>query len=118
MVDLFVVIADRDCDRQRNTQRLGQAASADPRVAWCCAIEEVEIWMLALHRGEFATWNEVRAHCDVKEHYALPFLARRRFSGPGKGRKAAMALLGQEWRGLLQVCNELATLRETIRTLG
>ena len=114
MIDLFVVIADRDCERQKNSDRLGRAASVDPRVVWCCAIEEVEAWMLALHRAEL-NWPAVRADCDVKEHYALPFLKSRGFGGLGQGRKRAMVGLGQSWRGLLQVCDEIVALGAKIK---
>jgi hypothetical protein len=120
MVQLIVVVVDNDCDRTANRARLAHARARDPRIVTCCALEEVEIWMLALHRDVVerqsgARWPEVRANCDVKEAHALSFLQELNGAqGPGRGRKAAMRALGTRWKGLLQLCDELATLRQDI----
>lgn len=119
MVDLFVVVVDRDCNRRNNVERLRDVVGRHGKLAACCAIEEVESWMLVLHRDALgAPWPVVRADCDVKEHYAEEFLRSRGEAGPGRGRKAAMRTLGSGWRGLLDLCDEVAGLRETIRQLA
>jgi hypothetical protein len=79
------------------------------------AIEEVEVWMLALHREAFS-WNEVRAEPHPKERFALPFLAERAPKlAPGAGRVWAMRELGSHWRGLLQCCPELKELQQRVK---
>lgn len=115
MVDIFVVIVDRDCDRTNNNAKIEHAATVDPRVICCCAIEEVEVWMLALFRDQLPDWQTVRADCDVKEHFAIPLLQQLDLGGPGYGRKAAMRDLGQQWRSVLQLCTEIQSLRTAVR---
>lgn len=117
MVDVFVVVIDRDCNRQNNVERIENATRGERRIVACCAIEEVETWMLVLHRDELGTpWPQVRAECDVKETYALPFLRRHGETGPGRGRKAAMRELGTSWRGLKDLCDEVPRMGELIRS--
>lgn len=117
MERLIIVVADNDGGRGQNRAKLENAAKIDPRVVPCCAVEEVETWMLALHRDQLdARWPEVRGHADVKEAFALPFLAAQgQTHGPGRGRKAAMKAIGQGWRGLLELCPEIQDLMAAIR---
>ncbi len=117
MVDLFVLAVDRDCDREGNDGRAAQRASEHPgKLLACVARQEVEVWMLALHRDRLGVgFTDVRAECDPKERFAeqlLDDLGNR--DGPGAGRKAAMRQLAGNLRGLLAVCDELARLREDI----
>lgn len=121
MIDLFVVVIDRDGNRRNNVERLDNAVlqlnkNASPgKLVGCCAIEEVEAWLLALHRDALPNpWPVVRQDCDVKERHALPFLRQRGNGGPGQGRKEAMRELGRGWRGLQQLCDEIAVLRGQI----
>lgn len=122
MEDLFVLVVDRDCDREHNASKAAQRESDFAgKLLACVAIEEVEVWMLALHRdailekGGRVAWTEVRADCDPKERFAVPLLEQRGWStGPGKGRKRAMRELGSSWRGLLDVCDEVRELKEKI----
>lgn len=120
MTDLFVLIVDRDCNRESNAERAAALEHKhSKRMIACAAIEEVETWLLALHRSEVEAraklrWSEVRAHCDPKETFALPLLESRRSSGPGAGRKEAMRALKGQLRTLLSLCDELAELRSRI----
>lgn len=126
MFQLFLLLLDRDCNDGRrpgrnNVAMAEQRESEHPGVLLTClAVEEVEVWMLALHRDELkqtlgASWPEVREHCDPKERYAEPFLKGKGWlSTLGKGRKKAMEGLGSEWQGLLQVCPEIAELKRRI----
>jgi hypothetical protein len=117
MIDLFLLIADRDCDRFGNTAKAAARQHDHPeKLIACLAVEEVEVWMLALHRGQLeASWNEVRAECDPKERFARPFLDECGWSGlVGRGRKRAMRDLGRQWTGLVKVCPEIAELKEGI----
>ncbi len=89
------------------------------RLLACLAVEEVEVWMLALHRDALGgRWPEVRADCDPKERYADPFLREKGWlTEVGHGRKRAMRELPSRWGSLLSVCPELAELRERLRAL-
>jgi hypothetical protein len=118
MEDLFLLMIDRDCDRDRNeaaVARLEQSHAG--KLVACLAHQEVEVWMIALHRDRLDTgWSEIRAHCDPKEAFALPFVEKAGWSGlVGKGRKRAMRDLAGQWRGLLSVCPEIAELKDRIQ---
>lgn len=117
MVDLFILAIDRDCNRKKN-ESLAQARVADhpDRLLACLAVQEVEVWALALHRGELTDkWSEIRADCDPKERFWDPFIARKGWGAEvGKGRKRAMRALAGHWSGLLQVCPEIAALKAEI----
>lgn len=124
MFDLFLLLVDRDCNdgrkRGRNNVEMAKQREAENggRLLACLAIEEVEVWMLALHRDELeARWSDVREDCDPKERYADVLLKEKGWlSTVGKGRKKAMEGLGSKWQGLLQVCPELADLKQRIAT--
>lgn len=118
MIDLFLVLVDRDGDLERPAVAVAREAEHAGRLFVCLAIEEVEIWMLALHRDALgAQWAEVRSERDPKERFAVPFLAANapRLDAGG-GRAWAMRQLGAGWRGLLQVCPELQELKDRIQS--
>jgi hypothetical protein len=116
MNDLFLVMVDRDGDETRS--RIGAAREAEHqgRLFVCLAIEEVEIWMLAIHHGLLPSpWREIRTEVNVKERFAEPFLWKQVPElDPGEGRAWAMSSLGVQWRGVLQRCPEIAELRGRI----
>jgi hypothetical protein len=117
MVDLFILMVDRDCNRYKNeTKAIARKEEHPERLLACLAIEEVEVWMLWLHRDHLnAPWQEVRQHCDPKEEYAEPFLRSQGWtSRVGNGRKRAMRALGAAWDGLKKACPELAKLRDEV----
>jgi hypothetical protein len=116
MVDLFLLVVDRDCDRRGNSARAGGRESEHPDALLAClAIEEVEVWMLALHpAGSDASWQAIRDECDPKERFAAPFLSQLGRSGPGGGRKRAMRELGRNWSRLKQLCPEIAELQTRV----
>ncbi len=117
MIELFLLVVDNDCDREGNR---GKAATREAehsgRLIACLAMEEVEVWMLALHRDELdESWATIRAECDPKERYADPFLEAKGWSDlVGHGRKRAMRHLGKGWTGLLSVCPEVREFKERI----
>lgn len=116
MVDLFLLLVDRDCDRRGNSTKASARESEHARcLIACLAIEEVEVWMLALHPDAVgAPWQTVRAECDPKERFAAPALKRIGTSGPGAGRKRAMRALVGSWPRLRQLCPEIAQLQERV----
>jgi hypothetical protein len=118
MVHLFILAVDRDCDAFENTAKAVARRMEHPdRLVACLAVQEVEVWMLALHREMLPPWQEIRAECHPKERYAEPFLQQTAVNPVevGGGRKRAMAALTRgTFRGLLQVCDELRILRDEI----
>jgi hypothetical protein len=117
MEDLLILMIDRDCDRLGNTTKTATRLEEHPdHLLACLACQEVEVWMLALHREKLGIpWNEVRSDCDPKERFADPFIAAQGWSTEvGRGRKKAMRELGSAWKGLLQVCPELGELHQRI----
>jgi hypothetical protein len=118
MNDLFLVMVDRDGDRTRS--RIGEAREAEHqgRLFVCLAIEEVEIWMLAIHHGLLPSpWREIRTEVNVKEQFAEPFLLNQVPElDPGEGRAWAMRGLGGQWRGVLQRCPEIEELKGRIES--
>lgn len=121
MIDLFLLMVDNDGSQSGNATKAAQReAEYQDKLIACLAIEEVEVWMLALHRDEVrdtlgARWQEIREHRDPKEAYAAPFIQAMKWSdGVGRGRKDAMKALPTQWNGLLQVCSELAGLKRRV----
>lgn len=117
MIDLFLLMVDRDCDRSGHVAKAAARERDHARLVACLAIQEVEVWMLAVFPTPPVSIREIRAHCDPKEAYAEPFLTERGWSrGVGKGRKQAMTegLRGSGYRRLLSRCRELCDLRERL----
>jgi hypothetical protein len=116
MNDLFLVLVDRDGDERRAAVARAREAEQEGRLFVCLAIEEIEVWMLAIHSDRLGfTWGEVRAESNPKEQFANPFLRENAPRlDPGQGRAWAMRGLGGEWRGVLQRCRELGELRDRI----
>ena len=119
MEDLFLLIIDRDCNRENNEERARQRVSkhAEKLIA-CIAVQEVEVWLLALYKAKLDVkrFQDVRAHCDPKERWAVPLLDDLGFQGPGRGRKRAMQALAKNWRSLRNTCTELRELQGEIKT--
>jgi hypothetical protein len=116
MIDLFLVLVDRDGDEGRLTVANVRETEHPNHLFVCLAIEEVEVWMLAIHHRTLgSSWQEVRGEIHPKERFASPFLAERaRKLDPGAGRAWAMRELGGEWRGVLRRCPEIADLKRRI----
>lgn len=117
MIDLFLLMVDRDCNRLGHEEKVAarQREHAKSLIA-CLACQEIEVWLLALHLGKFdaGSISEVRAECDPKEKWAEPLLARLGSGGPGSGRKRAMAALSGNWRSLRDRCSELREFQNAI----
>lgn len=117
MIDVFLVLVDRDGDdRKRPLQAKERTREHPDRLFVCLAIEEIEVWMLAAHRDALGVpWREIRAERDPKERFAHPFLAARAPKlSAGGGRSWAMRELGAKWKGVLEVCPELEELKQTL----
>ncbi len=116
MIDLFLVLVDRDGDARRHAVARRREAEQEGRLFVCLAIEEIEVWMLAVHREALGVaWSEVRAEIHPKERFAQPFLKDNAPKlDPGAGRAWAMRDLGARWKGVLQCCSEIDELRQRI----
>jgi hypothetical protein len=117
MVDLFLVLIDRDGDPSKRQSDAARREREHPnRLLVCFAVEEVEVWMLALYRDRLQeSWSEVRAEPHPKERFAAPFLERYAPKlSLGGGRAWAMRQLGTNWKGVLAVCPELVELTRAV----
>jgi hypothetical protein len=116
MIDLFLVIVDRDGVRSRQEIATVRETEHPNRLFVCLAIEEVEVWMLAVHHQGLGTaWGEIRGEVNPKERFAIPFLKDRSPRlDPGQGRVWAMRDLGAQWRGVQERCPEIKELKQRI----
>ncbi|NQU20595.1 MAG: hypothetical protein HQ567_04880 [Candidatus Nealsonbacteria bacterium] len=119
MMDLFLLIVDRDGVRERQDRvdaRVAQADEAGKTMLGCMAVEEVEVWALALHRSEVGgSWDDVRNEVHPKEIYFDPFVKRNKWlEGLGRGRAQAMRSLAGNWKTLKSLCPELQHLEDEI----
>jgi hypothetical protein len=114
MNHLFLVLVDRDGEGARSAVASAREKEHSGRLFVCLAIEEIEVWMLAIHSESFS-WREVRTEVHPKERFADPFLEERAPKlALGKGRVWAMRELGSQWRGVLDRCPELKDLKRRI----
>ncbi len=117
MVDLFLVMIDRDGVVSRSDIAKSREQEHSCLLA-CLAIEEIEVWMLALHQKSLrASFSEIRSEANPKERFAQPFLAEHASRrSPGRGRAWAMRSLRGQWKRLLTLCSELHDFEQRIGT--
>jgi hypothetical protein len=117
MIDLFLLVVDRDCDRQENVAKAAaREEEHEGKLLHCLAVEEIEVWMLALYKNVLsASFSDIRKDCDPKERYAEPFLKQQGRTGPGGGRKHAMKAIAGKWQSLKGTCPELEALQDQVR---
>ncbi|MCH7687053.1 MAG: hypothetical protein IH899_10300 [Planctomycetes bacterium] len=121
MADVFFLIIDRDGNENRENgkfaDRLADAAASGNQMFGCLAVEELEVWALALHHRDLnEDWETIRKHRDPKEAYFEPFARQKKWhTGPGKGRKSAMNILRQKWDRLKNRCPELNNLTQQVQ---
>ncbi len=118
--DLFLLLVDRDCDQHRINRvnsREAEVMSRGKALIGCLAIEEVEMWALAIYQGELpARWQVMRQECDPKEACFYPLVEQLGLQNDvGRGRKHMMKSLAGRYSRLLQLCPEIAELRDRIR---
>jgi hypothetical protein len=118
--DLFLLLVDRDCDESRINKVNAREQETTERGKWligCLAIEEVEMWALAIYQDQPpAPWQEMRSECKPKAIYFNPLVEQFGLQNAvGRGRKQIMKSLSGKYSRLLQLCPELAELRERIR---
>lgn len=118
MVDQFVLIVDADCERSNATSRVRHIeAKFSPKLISCVAVQELEVWLLALYEHAEIRWSDMQEHCDSKEAYFDPFIKDRGWMAQvGGGRKRAMRALAGNFAKLLSRCPELRDLKTRIQT--
>ena len=116
MVDLFLLLVDRDGDanRRRSLNNLETRASEylgeDRRFLAEHAWQELEVWALAGHEIPWP-WQEVRAERNPKEVYFLPYAqSRGLLDEPGEGRKTLAVQAAAKYRRVRSRCKELEDL--------
>lgn len=120
-MDLLLFLVDADGrDRRDEFRNLEEeAASQGVRLLCCAAEQEVEVWLLAGHRGKLdLPWQEVRWEVSLKERIFAPFLTAhgdRRRAGGGRDLLMKETLLNYD--ALLRLCPELNELNQRLRGL-
>jgi hypothetical protein len=119
MIDLFLLIIDRDGVESRQSRVDARVAEANGRgksMVGCLAIEEIEVWALAPHAdGINAAWKSIRSERSPKEVYFEPFIEKNNWlESVGKGRKVVMKALAGNWRSLKTRCPELQKLQDDV----
>lgn len=120
LIDLHLLIVDRGCAKDRRARLDALEQRHSDRLLATMSVEEVETWLLALHRRDVedrhnVKWAQVRGECHPKETFAEPLLKRLGDGGSGNGRKAAMTEITKQWKSLCDRCDEIPSLRERIR---
>lgn len=113
MVDLFLLIVDRDGneDRENALKRIENLTQNDPDIdctlfgenAW----QEIEVWALAGVQDLPSEWNwkEIRQEVHPKEVYFLPYSRNRNLiSSPGQGRQILGEQAANEYKRVRQFC--------------
>ena len=115
MVDLFVLLVDRDGDgaredaaRNLETTLRAEVAGRGARFVAALAWQEVEVFVLAGHELPVSwNWQEIRADADVKNTFFRELVrARGTEKLPHDGRKKLMAEAIQNWTRIKSRCPE------------
>lgn len=116
--DLWLFLPDADLAAGLDALETG-AAEKGVQLLCCAAQPEVEAWLLAGHRDDLEMrWADIRSHPRLKEEVFAPFLAD--YGDPlaaGGGRERLVRKTLQNYRGLTELCPELATLEGRLRKL-
>jgi hypothetical protein len=113
--DLWLFLPD--ADRAAGAPALEARMQARGIPLLCCASKpEVEAWALAGHRDKLnVSWSGLRTHPRFKEDVFEPFLANfGDMRAAGGGREKLMRQGLANYRGLLEVCPELADLQKRL----
>jgi hypothetical protein len=108
MVQLFILIVDRDGDAGRRAalNDLEQRAEALCHFVAENAWQEVEVWALAAQDVPWR-WSDVRAEPHAKERFFEPFVATRGLQDePGRGRKTLGREAASRYTRVRQLCPE------------
>lgn len=117
-MDLILFLPDADGKDKSAALRALEAHATEAGVTLICecAIQEVEVWLLAGHTAKLSqTWQEIRSDVQIKESVFQSFLAQngdpRRAGG---GRDVLMQKTLDNYAGLLARCPEIKALQDRI----
>ena len=81
-----------------------------------CAVQEVEVWLLAGHTDKLQqNWQGIRGDTHIKENVFQPFLAQHGdMRRAGGGRDLLMQQTLENYNGLLARCPEIKRLQDRI----
>lgn len=118
-MDLWLFLPDADRASSAAMQGLEDDLRAQGVTLLCCpAVPEVEVYACVAYREEIAvSWQQVRAHPKMKESYFDPLLAQhgdRRQPGGGRRKMIEQSLASR--RAFLQLCPEIAQLRDRVKS--
>ena len=116
-MDLWLFFPDADRASAGAMQRLEEDLRVQGVTLLCCpAVPEVEVYACVAHRDEIAPWQEVRDHPRMKESYFDPLLEKHGDPRqPGRGRKEMIERSLASRRAFLQLCPEIAELRDRVK---
>ncbi len=124
MVDLFILVVDRDGDQNRRTtldnlEKLAKSVLGDDQSLFAeHAWQEIEVWALeGLKLPKQWRWQDVRSERDANEHYFVPYTVGRRLTDePGGGRRTLGVEAAKKYKKIRKLCPEdVANLEERIR---
>jgi hypothetical protein len=126
MTRVFLLIVDRDCDKNRRTKLDALEAHASQRLATDRAVflaqeahQECEVWVLAglQNRPADWKWKDVRSECHPKEKYFDAIASARGVaSGPGEGRIALTSEAAANYPRIRKLCpDDVGALETRIR---
>ena len=121
MVQLFILVVDRDGDPHRRAaldererqlaSRLSMRTFFVAENAW----QEIETWALAAQKlPKSWSWQDVRSEPDVKERYFIPYAVHRSLlDDPGEGRRTLGQEAARKYSRLRSRCPEDVQILET-----
>ena len=126
MVDLFLLIVDRDCKETRRIKRDNLEKKANEFLAGAgCLIaenawQEIEVWVLAgmTDLPSSWKWKDVQAECNPKETYFDPYARERGvLFAAGEGRDPLGRQAAANYKRIRSLCQgDVAILEKRIRT--
>jgi hypothetical protein len=122
MVDLFLLIVDRDGDEGRRAKldAIEKRAADMTTKAFLAehAWQEIEAWAIAGQSQLPAAWKKIRAEKDSKERYFEPLArARNLLDEPGEGRQTLGLEAARNYARVRQLCDEVRDLEARVRAI-
>jgi hypothetical protein len=126
LVDLYLLIVDRDGDEREKSGRLRAREDdaeavlrTDQQLLGEQAHQEIEVWLLAAQDDlpNDWSWTNVRAEPDPKEFYYDPYAEEKGIAdrNPAGGRELLGRAIPGNYPRVRQLCEEVATLEDRVR---
>lgn len=117
-MNLILFLPDADGKDKSGALRAleARAATAGVKLICECAVQEIEVWLLAGHTDKLdRPWQEIRSDTHVKEDVFQPFLERYGDSRrPGGGRDLLMREALNNYSGIITRCPEIKALQDRV----